>query len=189
MQTTRKFACHTAPFDSRLISLSRPKHSLSWKIILYIEAKFPRGNFNLCHRQLAPHVLFVRTSLPQVSFELHSYTWISAIACTVGKLQAAGPGGQGDLLSVKWRRCVAAALSKSGDAGRLPTGIKQPGCDLRPCAGSGVIVVLRTWAQESSPPPKVAEGVLGGNRWAPRGAASLLQRWLHGRGGVHNPCR
>lgn len=97
-------------------------------------------------------------------------------------------------------------LSKSGNAGRLPTGIKQPGCDLQPWTGSGVIAVLRAWAQhpkqlccllgtsvsspkgfpavgwKSSPPPKAAEGVLRGHGWAPRAAASLLQRWLRPRG-------
>lgn len=53
MQAPRKFACHITPFNSRMFSLSRPKHNLSQKIISYAEQKIPHWNFNLCHRQLA----------------------------------------------------------------------------------------------------------------------------------------
>lgn len=57
MQAPRKFACHTTPFNSRMFSLSRPKHNLSQKIISCAEQKFPHWNFNLCHWQLAHRAL------------------------------------------------------------------------------------------------------------------------------------
>lgn len=38
-QATRKFACHTTPFDSRMFLLSRPKHNLSQKIISHAAQK------------------------------------------------------------------------------------------------------------------------------------------------------
>lgn len=38
-QATRKFACHTTPFDSRMFLLSRPKHNLSQKVISHAMQK------------------------------------------------------------------------------------------------------------------------------------------------------